>query len=225
MGMIRKIAGRLDAVELGQSAAALIEIGSDGLTYEVLLPRYLADRLAADGIGGRIELHTRQYLEAVGQGTSFIPRLIGFATEADRKFFELFTTVKGLGNRRALRAMAQEPAVIAAAIAAKDAKALQRLPEIGKRLAETIIVDLTGKVDGWLGAGEIAGLNLAAAGVEARSRPRAVEAAIDTLLALGETRGDAERMIDRVLATNPADSFDGPDGLVAAAFGVGSESR
>src|SRR5712671_6350629 len=87
------------------------------------------------------------YLEGQGQGTSFVPRVLGFATPREREFFELFTTVKGLGNKRALRALAREPVEIAGAIAEKNTRALQELPEIGKRLAETVIAELTGKVE------------------------------------------------------------------------------
>ncbi len=59
-----------------------------------------------------ITLTTFQYLESQGQGSSVIPRLVGFQSTAEREFFELFTTVKGIGNRRALRAMAEDPGVI-----------------------------------------------------------------------------------------------------------------
>ena len=112
--------------------------------------------------------------------------------------------------------MAREPAGIAAWIAAKDAKSLQQLPEIGKRLAETIVAELNGKVDGWLSAEELTGLS--AASIEPAARPPLIEEAIETLLALGESRSDAERMIDRALAGG--ESFDSPDAVVAAAFGV-----
>ena len=98
------------------------------------------------GLGVRMSFHTLQYLEAQGQGTSFIPRTIGFGSRREREFFELFTSVKGLGNKRATRALAEEPALIAQGIAARDVKALQRLPEIGKKLAETIILELRDKI-------------------------------------------------------------------------------
>lgn len=61
-------------------------------------------------------------------GEGSLPRLIGFEAARDRQFFELFTTVKGIGNRKALKAMAIEPAAIAALIVAKDAKARPNYP-------------------------------------------------------------------------------------------------
>ena len=41
-------------------------------------------------------------LKGQSQGSSFLPRLIGFSSEQDRAFFELFTTVKGIGNRKSI---------------------------------------------------------------------------------------------------------------------------
>eukprot|EP00913_Durusdinium_trenchii_P005960 g5572.t1 len=189
--MIRRIAGRLDGAT--DTSCEITPEGS-GLSYEVLLPRYLAER-AVERVGEIITLQTRQHLEAQGQGTSFIPRLIGFETPEERAFFELLTSVKGLGARKALRALAIEPAQIARAISSRDARALQKLPEIGKRLAETIIVELHGKVDGFLTPGE----------------------AVSALMALGETRDGAERKVERARALVGAEA--GTDELVAAAFG------
>lgn len=212
--MIRRITGRLDGAN--DTSCELTPEGS-GLSYEVLLPRYLAER-APERVGEVVTLQTRQHLEAHGQGTSFIPRLIGFETSEERAFFELLTSVKGLGARKALRALAIEPAEIARAIAARDAKALQKLPEIGKRLAETIIVELHGKVEGYLSPSETASLNNASIELRPSSGlPPAAEEAVSALVALGETRDGAERKVERARGLVGADA--GTDELVAAAFG------
>jgi Holliday junction DNA helicase RuvA len=178
----------------GATACVSPEVG--GLTYEVMLPAYLAERLTPQ-IGSSLKLVTLQYLESQNQGSSYVPRLIGFTTTQERDFFELFTTVKGIGNRKALRAMAVEPGVIARAIAAKDARALYELPEIGKRLAETVIAELTGKVDGYLAASEIELLDRGAVG--AAPLPDAAGEAIAALMGLGETRPEAERLVRRAV--------------------------
>ncbi len=195
--MICRITGVLEAVEgLG---LRLVPAGS-ALAFEVLAPAFLAERLAGQ-LGQSITLTTFTYLESQGQGTSFIPRLIGFQTAAERDFFELFITVKGIGNRKALRAMAVDPGEIARAIVAKDAKALTKLPEIGKRMAETVIAELHGKVDAFLTDAEVEGLNVAAEGKPEVGRPSPViEEAIEALIALGETRGDAEGMVSKAAA-------------------------
>jgi len=205
--MIRRISGTLERVE---GSAALVQIEGLPILYEVLLPAHLAATLAEQHGPRPVTFHTMQLLEGLGQGSSFVPRLIGFTSEADRRFFELFTTVKGIGNRKALRAMAQEPAWIASAIARKDAKALQELPEIGKRMAETVVAELFGKVDAYL-LGDLDDPAM----IESRSLPPAAEEAISALVALGQQRTDAERMVAR--AIEHAGDTDA-EAIVAAAF-------
>lgn len=189
--MICRITGTIVSVE--GPAVVLEASGSPGLCYEVLAPAYLAARLAGS-IGQPVTLTTIQYLESQGQGSSFIPRLIGFQSQSDRRFFEVFITVKGIGNRKALRAMAVEPARIARAIAGRDVGALKELPEIGKRLAETIVAELTGKVDVFLSSGEVAAMDAAIKPARSiASGPH--EEAIEILVALGETREQADRRV------------------------------
>lgn len=183
---------------------------SGGVWLEVLLPAYLA-RGMSERHGQPLSLYTHAYLESQGQGTSFIPRLIGFETIGDRRFFEVFTTVKGIGNRKALRAMEVPPAELARAIADRDTAALVRLPEIGKRLAETIIAELNGKVAAFLSVSERRDMDTPSGAHAPRmpsSGPR--HEAVAALVALGETRADAERKVEVVLSRR-----DGPDPITA----------
>lgn len=213
--MIERIEGRLGAIE-GQEA--VLEPGGMPVSFRIMLPAYLAERLAPR-IGEAVEFRTLCYLEGQGQGTSFIPRLVGFATGAERSFFELFTTVKGVGSRKALRAMTAEPAVIARAIAGRDSKTLVQLPEIGKRLAETIIAELDGKVSKFLSTEE-----LDSALAEAEHRPTggltgSASEAMAALMALGEAPESAERMVRGAMAIEPKPQT--TDELIQAAYRVG----
>ncbi|MBX3410370.1 MAG: hypothetical protein KF859_10840 [Phycisphaeraceae bacterium] len=190
--MIARIVGKLLEVD---GTTALIAPGDGTLVYEVSLPAYLAEPVRA-GVGTVKTFITLHYLEGQGQGASFTPRLIGFQTVDERDFFEVFTTVKGIGPRKALRALAEPPGAIAAAISRKDVAGLVKLPEIGKRMAETIIAELTGKVERFMTAFDDA------QGAPAAAAPRippAVEDAVSTLVALGETRADAQRLVMRVV--------------------------
>ena len=192
--MITRLTGTLEAIEDG---VAVVGVPETGLAYEVLLPTYMVEHLESR-VGHSITLQTRHHLESLNQGASFIPRLIGFVSPADRRFFELFTTVKGLGARKALRALAEEPGAIARHIASRDARSLQKLPEIGKRLAETIIAELSDRVAPYL-ADDLDR-------VEPKAPKRAItppaEEAIEALIALGESRLDAERKVERALSRN-----------------------
>lgn len=186
--MITRIRGEL--VELTERSALLLV---EAITYELFVPAANVPELLSK-IGQPIEFYTLHYLEGQSQGSSFLPRLIGFSSERDRAFFELFTTVKGIGNRKALRALVRPFAETATAIANRDAKALTEMPEIGKRSAETIIAELHGKVDVFVG--EIAST------IEVTMPPFS-EDAILMLVQLGETKRDAKRLVQLAFDTNP----------------------
>lgn len=203
--MIAWIRGTLTSIE---GTVAVLRQGD--LAREVLVPLYFSRDLQPQA-GQTVSMHTLEYLESLNQGASFNPRLLGFPTGDDRRFFELFTTVKGIGNRRALRAMAEPPVTIAAWIAARDTKSLTSLPEVGKRVAETIIAELSGKVEAQ--GFSVAGTSIPASAIVENS----LEAtAIAGLVALGETRPDAEMKVRRAMRTTPAPTE--PGALIARAL-------
>lgn len=208
--MIARITGRLESIE-GTSALVCIAHGQSELAYEVLLPAVAAESLAAR-TGELVRLETMEYLEPLGNGTSFVPRLIGFRSATEREFFDLLTTVKGLGIKRALRALAAPAERIARAVEEKDAAFLRTLPEVGKRLAETMIAELTGKVEPFI----VPGTPEVAQG----GRSDAARQAIAALVQLGESRSDAEVLIQRALATDA--TLTTPDEVLALALSLRS---
>jgi holliday junction DNA helicase RuvA len=202
--MITRIEGELIGVTNGRA-----ELRCGEIAYELLIPAIDTQRLSRM-VGETIEFHTLHYLESQGQGSSYLPRLIGFSSAADRAFFELFTTVKGLGNRKALRAIELPVGDIAAAIAAKDTDILKSLPEIGKRTAETIVAELSGKVDQFVEVKSASGQPITDAQQEL------IHDAVAVLVQLGESKLAARHLVDRALAAD--ESISTPDQLVAAAF-------
>ena len=217
--MITQLTGTLIAIDDG---AAHVQCGD--LVYEVLVPA--ADTMAlAASIGQPVRFHTLHYLEGQGQGSSFWPRLIGFRAATDRAFFELFTTVKGIGNRKALRALQLPFDQVAEAIAARDHALLQSLPEIGKRTAETICVELKGKVDPFvreLGARPAAGAKPGSAprrAVTAESKlMAAAHDAVEVLVQLGHSKPSARDMVERVMARDDVPGDATPEVLVELAL-------
>jgi Holliday junction DNA helicase RuvA len=195
--MIARITGRLEQVSAG---SALVDAGN-GLWYEVLVPAFDVERLSRR-VGQDVVLHTIHYLEGDPAYGVQTPRLVGFQAETDRDFFRLFTTVKGIGVRKALRALVRPVGEIAAAIQAKDSKFLVALPEVGRRTAEQIIAELHGKVE------DFAGPVSAAA---APALPPAAVEALAVLVQLGERRADAAALIERVLAVAPQT---GPEAII-----------
>ena len=186
--MIVRLTGSV--AEVGEGA---IVLERDGVGYEVLVPGYAVGELAACR-GQQVTLHTLQFLEGNAAGGNMIPRLVGFLHPEDRVFFGRFISVKGVGTRKALRALAEPVAAVADAIEAGDAARLAQLPGIGKRAAETIIAELKGKV---------AMFAVGAAPGKAESqepRPGWTEPqrlAIRVLTEWGDARADVERWIER----------------------------
>ncbi len=163
--------------------------------YEVLLPACDVGRLSPR-IGQEVVLHTIHLIEGDPSRGQVTPRLVGFLQEADREFFQAFTKVKGIGVRKALRALVRPVAEIAAAIENKDDKLLVSLPEIGKRTAELIIAQLHGKMEAFAG-------ELSTTAAEASTLSEAGHQAVAILIQLGERRADAVGLVERVLAVAP----------------------
>ncbi|MBK8267132.1 MAG: hypothetical protein IPK83_02025 [Planctomycetes bacterium] len=204
--MIVRIRGILS--ELTEETAI---IERDGIAHEALVPAYAYSELAAS-VGTEITLHTQEYLEASTPGGNMTPRLIGFLRPEDRAFFKLFTTVKGLGTRKGLRALATPAARIASDIERGDVPSLKKLPGIGARLAEQIVAELRGKVT------EHAVLS---GPVEAGAKPEFSEdqlVAVEIIAQWGDSRGDAQRWVARAAQLHK--DVKGPDEWVKAAYRV-----
>jgi Holliday junction DNA helicase RuvA len=201
--MIARITGRLEHVADG---SALIDTGA-GLWYETLVPAFDQERLGRQ-VGQEVALFTIHYIEGDPAHGAQTPRLLGFLNEGDREFFRIFTTVKGIGVRKALRALVRPVAEIAAAICAKDARWLVELPEIGKRTAEQIIAELHGKVEPFAGS--------AGPAVEGPPLTGAADQAVAVLVQLGERRPDAVDLVRRAMAAAP--DLDMPEAIIQHAF-------
>jgi Holliday junction DNA helicase RuvA len=202
--MIAKISGALAEVTEG---LALIEVGQ--ITYEVMVPGYALDLLASK-IGQQISLYTLEYLEgSLATGGNLVPRLIGFPHGEERSFFQRFTSVKGMGMRKALKALSMPISRVAGAVESKDAKLLQTLPGVGKRMADQIIAGLAGKLDKFA-------LVAAAQRGDASDWAQAHTEALEILLQLGERRADAQELIERVRQVDP--DMNKPEQIVQAVY-------
>ncbi len=205
--MITRITGQLEEVS---STSAMISVGA--FWYEVMVAACDVGKLSSR-IGREIVLHTIHTVEGDPSRGQVTPRLIGFLAEGDREFFKTFTKVKGIGARKALRALVRPISEVAAAIENKDAKILVALPEIGKRTAEQIIAELHGKVSQF--AGEYSSETDAKAG-EVSTMSAAGTEAIAVLIQLGERRSDAIALVDRVLAV--ASELETPEEIIQQVY-------
>ncbi len=191
--MISEITGELRRVQQDR-----VQLGCGSVTYDILVPASDISELQS-AIGQQITFHTIFDLEGDATRGGLTPRLIGFLRPEDKRFFQLFITVKGIGPKRALRAMVEPMGQIAAAIESKNTRFLVALPEIGKRTAEQIVAELAGKVTEFAMA---AGPRHLPAASHTMGEIEAIEGAIQ----LGIARVEAERLLDRAKQVDPENS-------------------
>ena len=127
--MISRITGKL--VHLGEES---IGLAVDALEYQVLVPQFVFRQLQSRR-NEQVGLFTIQYLDGNPTQGRLIPRLVGFMSEVEREFFELFCSVDGVGARKALRAMVRPVREVAVMIEEQDSKGLSTLPGIGAATA------------------------------------------------------------------------------------------
>jgi Holliday junction DNA helicase RuvA len=188
--MISAITGELREVDDDR-----IHLASGPFLFEVLVPAADISDLRSR-INDEITLHTIFDIEGDPTRGGLTPRLIGFLRPEDKQFFQLFITVKGIGPKRALRALVQPIGEIAAAIESKNTRALVELPEIGKRMAELIVAELAGK------AAEFA-LKASIPQSRASARSTDEQLALEGAITLGIPRIEAEHLLDRARQLAP----------------------
>ncbi|MEV1290591.1 Holliday junction branch migration protein RuvA [Pseudonocardia sp. NPDC049635] len=141
--------------------------------------------------------------------------LYGFVDAEERELFLLLQTVSGIGPRLALATLAVlEPDTLRRALADGDLAVLTRIPGVGRKSAERLVVELRDKV------------TAPAASPAAAASPSGVtstrDQVVEALLGLGFTQKPAEQAVDAVLAGSP-DA--GPSTLLRTALSSLGRSR
>ena len=187
--MIAQIEGNLVGLD---EDSAWVQAGA--ICYEVMLPGYAVVLLGGQ-IGQSVTLCTFEYYEGTLGGGNLIPRMVGFLNRGERDFFAIYTTVKGMGIKKALKSLSLPIERIAGAIESGDEKLLATLPGIGKKMAQMIVAQLGGKLTRY-----------AHETVEAKSRS-AFSAfqteALEILIAWGEKRAEAMELIELTCRKHP----------------------
>ena len=186
--MITKITGQLVALH---ADVALLRVGA--FEYQVLIPEFTRRQLQGE-LNREVSLHTIEYLEGNPMQGRLVPRMIGFTSEAEREFFDLFCSVDGVGVKKALRAMVRPVKEVAMAIEEQETKALSALPGIGPAMAERIVAKLRRKVP------KFALLVAQREVSEAMATPDVVSEAFDILRGLGHSDADSRRLLDTALS-------------------------
>ncbi len=165
-----------------QPCRAVIEV--HGVGYEVFLPLSSCDRLPPPG--GDVFLLTHLVVREDSH------TLYGFATADERDLFRLLIdTVNGIGPRLALNLLSgMSPFGLRTAVASGDTRALARIPGVGKKTAERIVLELRDKL-GTASAGPSAG----AGAPPASPADQALDDAIRVLVQLGIRQPDAQEAV------------------------------
>ncbi len=161
--MIGRLAGKLLSKHPPQ-----VLVDCHGVAYEVDVP--MSTFYALPATGEAVTLHTHL---AVREDAHV---LYGFATLEERAAFRQLIRISGVGARTALAVLSGlSVAELASAVAMQDAARLTKVPGIGKKTAERLLLELKGKI------------------AEGAARPAAGSAGevIDALVGLGYSEKEA----------------------------------
>jgi Holliday junction DNA helicase RuvA len=185
-----------------------VRLSAPPFEYQVLVPEFVR-RVLQLRIGQEITFHTSHYMDGDPSRGKVVPRLVGFLSEAELEFFELFCTVDKIGTKKALKALARPMKEVADAIQRQDAKWLSTLPGVGAPTAEKIVATLKRKVTRFALAPSVSS---AAPRTEGDPTPAVEHNAVavdgnvieDTymaLLAMGNSPQEARARLDKVLTS------------------------
>jgi Holliday junction DNA helicase RuvA len=157
----------------------------NGLGYELEVPMTTLYRLPS--VGEPLTLHTHLVVREDAQ------LLYGFVGKRERDFFRELIRLNGVGPKLALALMSSlEVDELVRCVQSQDTSALTKVPGVGKKTAERLLVEMRDRLRDW----QIDGA--AVAGGDARSAGRGNDHLLEAesaLIALGYTPQEAARMI------------------------------
>lgn len=198
--MISQIAGRLVAKDLER-----VEVMTDGgVAYELAVPLGVYESLPK--AGERVTLHT--YLVVREDGWL----LYGFASLFERRVFQRVLAAKGIGPSLALGLLSTLTADrLVRALREKDIVTLQKVPRVGRKKAEQLILDVADKLDDLASEPLAAGVRPPGAGVDD---------ALRALVSLGYATVDAEKAV-RAVVDGSGTGMSAPELIRAALARIG----
>jgi holliday junction DNA helicase RuvA len=186
--VIAQVRGRLLRKEPQE---AIVDVG--GVGYRVAIPLSTFYRIGEPGDEVTLLTHTHVREDALA--------LFGFLTAAEQALFERLIAVSGVGPKLALSILSGiEAPDLVTALRSSDLARLTRIPGVGKKTAERLVLELRDKVQG-----------LAATEEEAPATAplsSAKEDLVSALVHLGYSRPEAEKGVDRALKDDGAGRFE-----------------
>jgi Holliday junction DNA helicase RuvA len=179
--MIAHLRGKLIHKQPGQ---AIIEAGGVGYDVTISVPTFTA--LPVAGAETSLHIHTQVSEDQIA--------LFGFQEREEKRLFERLITVSGVGPKLAIKMLSGlSPERTVQAIRGQDHAQLTRIPGVGKKLAERLVVELKDKLD-----------DFAVAPSPTAVRGPAVDDVLSALVNLGYQRPAAEKAIENAIAKDKA---------------------
>jgi Holliday junction DNA helicase RuvA len=172
-------------------------VDTAGVGYDVVIPVSTFSALPDTGAEVALRIYTHVREDALA--------LFGFLTQQEKALFEKLISVSGIGPSLAIKVLSglATPAIIDA-IRGGQVEQLVRIPGVGKKTAERMVLELKDKLEGLGGAS-------APSGVAVRADPAlsAIEQdVLSALLNLGCNRASAEAAVRKAQAAEPAAAFE-----------------
>jgi len=179
--MIAHLRGKLIHKEPGQ---AIIEAGGVGYDVVISVPTFTA--LPSLGAETSLHIHTQVSEDQIA--------LFGFLDRQEKRLFERLITVSGVGPKLAIKILSGlSPERTVQAIRGQDHAQLTRIPGVGRKLAERLVVELKDKLE-----------DFAVAPTPSAVAGPAVEDVLSALTNLGYQRPAAEKAIEQSVAKDKA---------------------
>ncbi|WP_027147840.1 Holliday junction branch migration protein RuvA [Methylobacter tundripaludum] len=178
--------------KLAHKSPPVLMLDVNGVGYEVEAPMTTFYDLPA--IGSEIILHTH----LVVREDAHI--LFGFSTEADRSMFRTLIKVNGVGPKLALTILSGQSAEeFHRCIHNNDTQALVRLPGVGKKTAERLVIEMRDRLPDLTDSFDSGGTSVAGVDkIQPVNNPK--QEAISALCSLGYKPLDAGKMVQNISA-------------------------
>ena len=164
-----------------------IVIDVNGVGYKIFMSENSMKEIGE--IGSVVKVHT--YVKVREDDIS----IYGFATGEELRMFELLISVSGIGAKSAITILSNiEPSTFAAAVVSDDVNVLKKLPGVGAKSAQRIILELKDKLKA---------MNINSTSVEGNSKVEIlnnenIEDLISAMQVLGYSRKDIENIVPKL---------------------------
>ena len=175
--MIAHLRGKLIYKQPGQ---AILEAGGVGYDVTISVPTFTS--LPVAGAETSLHIYTQVSEDLIA--------LYGFQDREEKRLFERLITVSGVGPKLAIKMLSGlSPERTVQAIRGQDHAQLTRIPGVGKKLAERLVVELKDKLD-----------DFAVAPAQPSVQGPAVDDVLSALVNLGYQRPAAEKAVENAIA-------------------------